>query len=188
MLRLEWIRRDATRGAIDLDGVDAITIGRSGSAHVHLWQRTVTAPLHARVRLEVGGWVVEDLGSTNGTFVLSGGRLRRAPVALRSGDTIQVGDHGIRVRQIPDVPVQSSATLEVQPTVPLTDAKRRVLDALKRKGDGTRPTVVEAARSLHLSKDTVNDHLDDLYDRFGISRGRGRLDRLVAEAERRGVI
>jgi pSer/pThr/pTyr-binding forkhead associated (FHA) protein len=187
LLRLEWIRHDATKGTIDLDGVGAVTIGRSNEAHIQLWQRTVSSPLHARVKLEAGGWVIEDLGSTNGTFVLTGGRERRAPVALRPGDTIQVGEHGIRVTRIEGAAPDCSATYEVQPPVPLTEAKRRVLRALRRRNDGTRPTVAEAARSLHLSKDTVDDHVDELCNIFGVPGGRGRLDRLLAEAERRGA-
>lgn len=45
---------------------------------------------HARLRSEAGGYIVEDLGSTNGTFV--NGQRISGPVALRPGDRIQLGD------------------------------------------------------------------------------------------------
>lgn len=45
---------------------------------------------HARLRQEAGGYVIEDLGSTNGTFV--NGQRISGPYRLRSGDTIQLGE------------------------------------------------------------------------------------------------
>jgi len=45
---------------------------------------------HARLRLEAGGFVIEDLGSTNGTFV--NGQRMTGPTMLRPGDRIQLGE------------------------------------------------------------------------------------------------
>jgi len=45
---------------------------------------------HARLRAEAGSFILEDLGSTNGTFV-NGQRLS-GPVVLRPGDRVQLGD------------------------------------------------------------------------------------------------
>ncbi len=45
---------------------------------------------HTRLRLETNGYFVEDLGSTNGTFI-NGIRLTE-PQLLRSGDAIQLGE------------------------------------------------------------------------------------------------
>lgn len=45
---------------------------------------------HARLVLQGDGYVLEDLGSTNGTFI-QGQRLN-APVVLRPGETITIGE------------------------------------------------------------------------------------------------
>jgi predicted component of type VI protein secretion system len=45
---------------------------------------------HTRLRLEAKGYIIEDLGSTNGTFV-NGNRLT-GPQLLRTGDTVDLGD------------------------------------------------------------------------------------------------
>ena len=45
---------------------------------------------HARIELQSGVAILEDLGSTNGTFV-NGERLE-GPWSLRSGDQIAIGD------------------------------------------------------------------------------------------------
>lgn len=48
---------------------------------------------HARVKLESGAFVLYDLGSTNGTYLVRNGRRRKlqAPARLQDLDTIEVG-------------------------------------------------------------------------------------------------
>lgn len=46
---------------------------------------------HARIALEAGGYILEDLGSTNGTFI-NGLRLM-GPHALRPGEVIMLGEN-----------------------------------------------------------------------------------------------
>ena len=96
----EPARRDRTTLTI-LRGVDAgrtfsvgaaITIGRDAACDLCLEDDAVSR-VHARVtRLVDDSFVIEDLGSTNGTFVNSEPVRRRV---LRSGDRIHVGPHAI---------------------------------------------------------------------------------------------
>nr|MDQ2754925.1 FHA domain-containing protein [Actinomycetota bacterium] len=68
---------------------DELTVGRAPGCGVSLPEDTFISQLHARVFRRDGDLYVEDLGSTNGTY-LNGKRLSAA-VALRRGDHLQVG-------------------------------------------------------------------------------------------------
>jgi pSer/pThr/pTyr-binding forkhead associated (FHA) protein len=67
-----------------------LTVGRAPTNTVTLPDDTFVSQLHARVFRRENDCFVEDLGSTNGTF-LNGQRVG-APVALRIGDRIQIGN------------------------------------------------------------------------------------------------
>lgn len=62
-------------------------IGRSPAHHLQLSDKAVSRD-HAAISWEGGGYVIEDLQTTNGTKV-NGARLRNSP--LEDGDLIQVG-------------------------------------------------------------------------------------------------
>jgi pSer/pThr/pTyr-binding forkhead associated (FHA) protein len=51
---------------------------------------------HARIEPRSGGAWVDDLGSTNGTF-LNGARLKRAQLA-KAGDVIKIGSTELQVQ------------------------------------------------------------------------------------------
>lgn len=69
--------------------VPELTIGRAASCSVTL-DDTFASQQHARVSTQAGQYVVEDLGSTNGTYL---NRQRvAAPVAVSTGDRIQIGN------------------------------------------------------------------------------------------------
>jgi len=67
---------DAGRSCV-VDG-DVVTVGKLPSCSLVLTDPTVSR-LHLRIARTDGGWVLADLGSTNGTF-LSGVRVREAPI------------------------------------------------------------------------------------------------------------
>lgn len=71
----------------DLD--DEVTIGRSPGCGIPTTYDTYSSTLHARVFRQGSQFLVEDLGSTNGTFVNSE-RISR-PTRLAKGDLLQVG-------------------------------------------------------------------------------------------------
>ena len=68
------------------------TIGRATGSTVHLQDSSVSRR-HAELRPSEDGWVVVDLGSTNGTRVNGAGVTQRR---LQNGDTISVGDSHLR--------------------------------------------------------------------------------------------
>jgi hypothetical protein len=65
-----------------------LTIGRRPPADVLLLDDAVSGR-HARFARHNGEWVVEDLASTNGTYV--NGRRLTQPVVLRPGDVVVTG-------------------------------------------------------------------------------------------------
>jgi len=67
---------------------DETPVGRHPNNHLCIARETVSR-FHARVIREGGRYAVEDLGSSNGTFVNGHQVVRRV---LRSGDKIQFGD------------------------------------------------------------------------------------------------
>jgi predicted component of type VI protein secretion system len=69
-------------------GSSGATIGRSRSCDVVLKDANVSRT-HAEVRPRGGGWIVSDLGSTNGVAV-NGTRIEQAH-ALKPGDRIELG-------------------------------------------------------------------------------------------------
>jgi pSer/pThr/pTyr-binding forkhead associated (FHA) protein len=80
--------------SVRLDG--STTIGRSVECELRL-DDTYVSQQHARIFDRAGNWYVEDLGSTNGTFV-NDQRLV-APAMLTPGDRIKVGTTIVELRR-----------------------------------------------------------------------------------------
>ena len=74
---------------LTFDLAKEMTIGRAAGCHVSLKDDTFVSQLHARVFLREGEAFVEDLGSTNGTY-LNSHRVTTA-VALQKRDHLQIG-------------------------------------------------------------------------------------------------
>jgi hypothetical protein len=86
--RLSVVEPADERGSVyDVDG--EATLGRAGGCTIPLAADTYVSQVHARVFERDGDLWAEDIGSTNGTFV-NGTRIT-APVRMRKGDRIQVG-------------------------------------------------------------------------------------------------
>jgi pSer/pThr/pTyr-binding forkhead associated (FHA) protein len=66
-----------------------LTIGRAAGCHVAIPEDTFASQIHARVFQSDGQTWVEDLGSTNGTYV-NRDRVTSA-TAVRRGDQVKVG-------------------------------------------------------------------------------------------------
>lgn len=68
---------------------DSLTIGRSSESALVI-RDDYTSSHHARLMLRGDAWAIQDLDSTNGTFV-AGLRVSGSPVALSLGTPIKVG-------------------------------------------------------------------------------------------------
>ena len=76
-------------------GAELITIGREAGNTIVLDQEITVSRRHAQLTRQNGELIVQDLGSTNGTFV--NGQRISAPTPLRVGDTVQFGMASFRV-------------------------------------------------------------------------------------------
>ncbi|MDQ2825693.1 MAG: FHA domain-containing protein [Actinomycetota bacterium] len=85
--RLKVIEPPETKGQIYELG-DELTVGRAGGCQITL-DDTYVSQLHARVFRREGQLYVEDLGSTNGSYLNR--KKLTAPVAIRKGDRLQIG-------------------------------------------------------------------------------------------------
>jgi pSer/pThr/pTyr-binding forkhead associated (FHA) protein len=73
-----------------------LQIGRGQSSDIRLTD-TYVSTAHARITNRNGAWMVEDLGSTNGTYLNQ--RRVTAPAALAPGDRIRVGKTTLELRR-----------------------------------------------------------------------------------------
>jgi FHA domain-containing protein len=87
-LRLRLLEPDARKGEM-LPLTGEVTVGRGGGCGLVLTDDSYVSQLHARLYQRNGESYVEDLGSTNGTYV-NGERID-APARLRRGDQVQFG-------------------------------------------------------------------------------------------------
>ncbi len=85
--RLRVIEPPETKGQT-YDLGDELTVGRAGGCQITL-DDTYVSQLHARVFRREGQLYVEDLGSTNGTYLNR--KKVTAPIAIRRGDRLQIG-------------------------------------------------------------------------------------------------
>ncbi len=76
---------------------DELTVGRAGGCGVPLPDDTFVSQLHARVFRRDGQLYVEDLGSTNGTY-LNRDKVASA-VAMRRGDKLKIGKTTLEVQR-----------------------------------------------------------------------------------------
>jgi pSer/pThr/pTyr-binding forkhead associated (FHA) protein len=87
-LRLRVLEPASRRGethTIDRE----VTVGRGGGCALVLSEDTYVSQLHARLFSQNGEGYVEDLGSTNGTYV--NGKQIKGVTRLKRGDRVQFG-------------------------------------------------------------------------------------------------
>jgi serine phosphatase RsbU (regulator of sigma subunit) len=84
-----------------------VVIGRSGQADITIDDRSLSRR-HARLYQQGEQWMIEDLGSRNGTFV--NGRCLDRPTELRAGDVVGVSRSLVTVLPEGPAPVRTEET------------------------------------------------------------------------------
>jgi FHA domain len=80
-----------------IDVVAPMIVGRDAESGIRLDRDEFASGRHARIEPRPNGAWIDDLGSTNGTF-LNGTKLKRAKLA-RAGDVIRIGATELQVQQ-----------------------------------------------------------------------------------------
>ena len=86
--------RGSKLDTVRLDGT--LQVGRAEACQIRL-PDTYASSFHARIYSRDGSWFVEDLGSTNGTYLNQ--RRVTAPAELRAGDRIRIGKSTLELRR-----------------------------------------------------------------------------------------
>jgi pSer/pThr/pTyr-binding forkhead associated (FHA) protein len=73
-----------------------MVVGRDATSGIRLERDEFVSARHARIEPRPEGAMVDDLGSTNGTFV-NGAKLKRAKLA-KTGDVIKIGATELQVQ------------------------------------------------------------------------------------------
>jgi hypothetical protein len=94
--RLEVVAAKGHEPGSAFDVRSGARLGRAEGSDVRIDDAYASAA-HARVYTRDGSTFIEDLGSTNGTFV--NGRQIDGPVRLEVGDTVRIGDTELRYRE-----------------------------------------------------------------------------------------
>ena len=102
-----------------LDEAKPCLVGRDPSCDIRLEDELVSGR-HARLILSSDAWLVEDLNSTNGTF-LDGARLEKpTPVPPRS--RLMIGSASLELQSVEEIPSATPAVRKVEaPPGPLAD-------------------------------------------------------------------
>lgn len=87
--------RPSNRAGQEFIVTDHLTFGRASSCDVTL-DDTYLSQVHMRVSVRGPATVVEDLGSTNGTYV-NNNRIE-SPVKVAMGDQIRIGETVMELR------------------------------------------------------------------------------------------
>jgi pSer/pThr/pTyr-binding forkhead associated (FHA) protein len=168
-----------------------LSIGKRVTNDLVIADDPAVSRVHAVLEHIGPAWCLTDVGSTNGTYVH--GEKIVAPVTLADRAEILVG----RTRLILyDPAARGDVTTEPLRAAPSrTPGEQRVLIELCRpvlSGQAfTPPSSVRAiAKALHVTDSAVKQHLDHLYDKFGIRTelGESRRVRLANEAIQTGAV
>ncbi|MFH5230772.1 FHA domain-containing protein [Antrihabitans spumae] len=173
-----------------------VTIGKAVTNVVSIDHDATVSRLHAVLENHGSAWSLRDIGSRNGTYV--NGEKVAGERVLRSGDEVRIGKSRLvfwgrsRLDSTPD----DEATRSVEPLAApprLTPRELDVLLALCRPlvatdGFPEPASTRQMALELVVTDAAVKQHLQNMYDKFGIPMEGDRRVRLANEALRRGAV
>jgi len=90
------VSSDGKRSSHELEGSDHVSIGRSSRNSMVLADLSLSRH-HAEIIPDDSGWILQDAGSRNGTFL--NGRRLQAPERLKAGDRIDLGGCHLEYRE-----------------------------------------------------------------------------------------
>jgi FHA domain len=161
-----------------------ISVGKSAHNDLVIDSDPAVSRVHAMLEHVGPAWCITDVGSTNGTTV-NGERLF-APRMLSDRDEIIIGRSRLIMR---DAGARGDVTTEPLRAPPSrTPGEQRVLVELCRpvlSGQAFTPpsSVRTIAEALYVTESAVKQHLDRLYDKFGIETEAGGSRRVVLANE-----
>lgn len=170
------------------------SIGKSADNDLVIDGDPAVSRLHGLLECVGAAWCVSDLKSTNGTLVNGEQLFPGTMWPLHDGDEILIGKTRLLIR---DSRGRHDGTTDpVARTPPVTPGEKRVLIELCRpllrggKAFTEPASVREIAEALVVGIGAVKQHLDHLYDKFGIlaEGGQSRRGRLANEAIQRGAV
>jgi DNA-binding CsgD family transcriptional regulator len=176
---ITWSRADETPGrhrlALD-EQAGPVLIGRDAVAAVRVQDNNVSR-VHAELTPVGGVWMIEDVGSAGGTFLM---RTVQRPLKvagrrrLLHDDRIRVGRTILTYLQ-PPVPGEVAGTellghgTTIAPT-PREHEVLRLLCADELHGRGGWPSNDDLAAALYVSEHTIRTHMQSLFAKFGLER------------------
>lgn len=142
-LRLKVASGNAAGTVIEVE--DELVIGRQAAGHGSLGNDIEISRQHARITRDADGrYLIEDLNSTNGTYV--NGRLVDGPTSLETGDRIEVGASALIVQVSAPPPTPRSTPVTTTSAQAQAQAEADPLEPTG--GAGPAPPVEAAAGAI----------------------------------------
>ncbi|HTM47026.1 MAG TPA: DUF4388 domain-containing protein [Polyangiaceae bacterium] len=147
---LRFISGKYQGGEFPVDENREIVVGRSSDLDMVLVEEMVSRK-HARMRLVGGSIELEDLGSTNGTFV-NGERITQ--VRLKEGDRVLIGSNILKVVTIADEQAEPATRRGSEPSAPARSPRRADASESRMSGDLTEIPLPDLLQLFATSKKT----------------------------------
>lgn len=116
-----------------------LEIGRDPSVGLSLHDDQASRR-HARISMQSAGPVLEDLESSNGTFVNN--NELTGPTYLTPGDEVLIGVSVIQVRSAEQIAIQASAVRQIPPALAIAERRPTFTEPTERAADKGKKVVV----------------------------------------------